>query len=276
MFAPGYIARARIERHRRDHRSAPVAGGPRLDDLPDLHDRQRPEAPGLPRPVRQVGRRQGRQPDLRSAAQNAPGADVPGAFRFHGAYRVSRPRRATGTPRPTTGVADPMTRWGAARPRPAAAPRRRARPRRRLRQRPGHRAARRAPSARIGRRPRRLAGDDRAGAGPARAVRRPGRVRRRGSRASRSRSPKPVDAILSTATFHWVPDHDALFRNLAAVLRPGGRLVAQCGGAGNIASVQRVLAGIGDGWLGDVHFETPEATTAAGWRRPASSTSSAG
>ena len=43
-----------------------------------------------------------------------------------------------------------------------------------------------------------------------------------------------VDAILSTATFHWVPDHDALFRNLAAVLRPGGRLVAQCGGGPNI------------------------------------------
>jgi trans-aconitate 2-methyltransferase len=71
----------------------------------------------------------------------------------------------------------------------------------------------------------------------------------------------PVDAILSTATFHWVPDHDALFRNLAAVLRPGGRLVAQCGGAGNIARVQAVLATIGDGFLGDVHFETPEATS---------------
>jgi trans-aconitate 2-methyltransferase len=71
----------------------------------------------------------------------------------------------------------------------------------------------------------------------------------------------PVDAILSTATFHWVPDHDALFHNLAAVLRPGGRLVAQCGGAGNIASIQRVLATIGEGWLGDVHFETPEDTT---------------
>jgi trans-aconitate 2-methyltransferase len=70
-----------------------------------------------------------------------------------------------------------------------------------------------------------------------------------------------VDAILSTATFHWVPDHDALFRNLAAVLRPGGRLVAQCGGFGNIESIQRVLATIGDGWLGAVHFETPEATT---------------
>jgi trans-aconitate 2-methyltransferase len=71
----------------------------------------------------------------------------------------------------------------------------------------------------------------------------------------------PVDAILSTATFHWVPDHNALFANLAAVLRPGGWLVAQCGGAGNIASVQRVLATIGDGWLGTVHFESPSATT---------------
>jgi trans-aconitate 2-methyltransferase len=69
-----------------------------------------------------------------------------------------------------------------------------------------------------------------------------------------------VDAILSTATFHWVPDHDALFANLAAVVRPGGRLVAQCGGVGNIASVQRVLATVGDGWLGSVHFETPMAT----------------
>jgi trans-aconitate 2-methyltransferase len=70
----------------------------------------------------------------------------------------------------------------------------------------------------------------------------------------------PVDAIVSTSTFHWVPDHDALFRNLAAVVRTRGRLVAQCGGSGNIASIQSVLATIGDGWLGDVHFETPEAT----------------
>lgn len=71
---------------------------------------------------------------------------------------------------------------------------------------------------------------------------------------------EPVDAILSTATFHWVPDHDALFTNLAAVLRPGGWLVAQCGGVGNIASIQRILATIGDGWLGPVHFEAPMAT----------------
>ena len=71
---------------------------------------------------------------------------------------------------------------------------------------------------------------------------------------------EPVDAILSTATFHWVPDHEALFTNLAAILRPAGWLVAQCGGVGNIASIQRILATIGDGWQGAAHFETPMAT----------------
>jgi len=71
---------------------------------------------------------------------------------------------------------------------------------------------------------------------------------------------KPVDAILSTATFHWVADHDALFRNLADVMRPGGRLVAQCGGSGNIASIRAILATSGDGWPGEAHYETPEAT----------------
>jgi trans-aconitate 2-methyltransferase len=43
-----------------------------------------------------------------------------------------------------------------------------------------------------------------------------------------------VDAILSTATFHWIGDHERLFSRLREALRPGGRLVAQCGGEGNI------------------------------------------
>jgi trans-aconitate 2-methyltransferase len=46
-----------------------------------------------------------------------------------------------------------------------------------------------------------------------------------------------VDAVFSNATFHWVPDHDALFASLAAALAPGGRISAQCGGAGNVAAV---------------------------------------
>lgn len=68
---------------------------------------------------------------------------------------------------------------------------------------------------------------------------------------------RPVDAIVSTAAFHWVTDHDALFHNLAAVLRPGGQLVAQCGGAGNVASVVRAMADIGDTWE-PWHFPTAE------------------
>ncbi len=54
-----------------------------------------------------------------------------------------------------------------------------------------------------------------------------------------------VDAIVSTSTFHWVRDHDALFRHLAAVLRPGGQLVVDCGGAGNIAAVLAALRALG-------------------------------
>lgn len=49
---------------------------------------------------------------------------------------------------------------------------------------------------------------------------------------------EPVDAILSTATFHWVLDHELLFRRLFDLLAPGGRLVAQCGGQGNIARLR--------------------------------------
>jgi trans-aconitate 2-methyltransferase len=70
-----------------------------------------------------------------------------------------------------------------------------------------------------------------------------------------------VDAILSTATFHWIPDHDALFRHLARVVRPGGRLVAQCGGDGNIASVRAAIADVGGDWPNPWTFATPEDTS---------------
>jgi trans-aconitate methyltransferase len=45
---------------------------------------------------------------------------------------------------------------------------------------------------------------------------------------------EPVDLIVSTATFHWVRDHPRLFRTLYSLLKPGGLLVAQCGGKGNL------------------------------------------
>jgi trans-aconitate 2-methyltransferase len=46
---------------------------------------------------------------------------------------------------------------------------------------------------------------------------------------------RAFDAVFSGATFHWVADHAALFRSIVTTLRPGGRLVAQCGGGPNLA-----------------------------------------
>lgn len=69
-----------------------------------------------------------------------------------------------------------------------------------------------------------------------------------------------VDAVLSTATFHWIADHDRLFANLATVIRAGGRLEAQCGGAGNIASVGEALRTMGHDPFGRKVYATPEET----------------
>jgi trans-aconitate 2-methyltransferase len=68
-----------------------------------------------------------------------------------------------------------------------------------------------------------------------------------------------MDAVFSTATFHWIHDHDVLFGSLAAVLRPGGQLVAQCGGAGNIERVHAAARAAGVD-LDPTHFATPTET----------------
>ena len=72
----------------------------------------------------------------------------------------------------------------------------------------------------------------------------------------------PVDAVLSTATFHWVLDHDRLFANLAAVMRPGAALVAQCGAAGNIAMLLDAVSTTGSERAGTWLYATPEETRA--------------
>ncbi|HEY4451499.1 MAG TPA: methyltransferase domain-containing protein [Solirubrobacteraceae bacterium] len=71
---------------------------------------------------------------------------------------------------------------------------------------------------------------------------------------------EPADAILSTATFHWISDHPRLFRSLRAALAPGGLLVAQCGGEGNIAELR--------GRAGAVVAREPYAEHFRGWRPP--------
>jgi trans-aconitate 2-methyltransferase len=55
---------------------------------------------------------------------------------------------------------------------------------------------------------------------------------------------EPVDLVFSTATFHWVLDHERLFGCLREALRPGGRLVAQCGGLGNVADHAQAIASV--------------------------------
>ena len=57
-----------------------------------------------------------------------------------------------------------------------------------------------------------------------------------------------------------MPDHDALFRNLSEVLRPGGQLAAQCGGDGNLASVERALRETGALGFEGKTYATAEAT----------------
>jgi trans-aconitate 2-methyltransferase len=80
---------------------------------------------------------------------------------------------------------------------------------------------------------------------------------------------RPVDLIFSTATFHWILDHDRLFARLRAALRPGGRLVAQCGGQGNVAEHAAAIATVAakpqfaphlEGMTGVWNFAGPEET----------------
>lgn len=89
---------------------------------------------------------------------------------------------------------------------------------------------------------------------------------------------EPVDLVFSTATFHWIKDHQRLFERLAGVLEPGGRLAAQCGGEGNISRATRATQTVVEreryrpffeGWDDDKNYagadETKKRLEAAGF-----------
>jgi trans-aconitate 2-methyltransferase len=89
---------------------------------------------------------------------------------------------------------------------------------------------------------------------------------------------EPVDVVFSSAVFHWILDHDALFASLHRALRPGGRLATQNGGAGNIARLKassaEVMArepyaphfeGFGEPWNYAAPEETEERLARAGF-----------
>lgn len=79
------------------------------------------------------------------------------------------------------------------------------------------------------------------------------------------------DAVFSTATFHWIKDHDSLFAEIHRILKPGARLVSQCGGGPNLQGLYRRaqrLRASGEyavhfsGWSDPWNFATAEETAA--------------
>jgi trans-aconitate 2-methyltransferase len=70
----------------------------------------------------------------------------------------------------------------------------------------------------------------------------------------------PADAAVSSATFHWIADHDRLFARVRAALVDGAPFVAQCGGRGNVANVVRAIL--------EVSAREPYAPSFAGWPGP--------
>lgn len=106
-----------------------------------------------------------------------------------------------------------------------------------------------------------------------------------GSRVSFVRAALPAvplagwaDVVFSTATFHWIDDHPALFAGLFTALAPDGRLHAQCGGGPNLEAARALAAEVMrrpvyrpyfDGWAGPWLYagaeETAARLTAAGF-----------
>lgn len=78
-----------------------------------------------------------------------------------------------------------------------------------------------------------------------------------------------ADLVFSTATFHWIDDHPALFAGIFDALRPAGRLHAQCGGGPNLVEAHALAGGVMresafrpyfEGWSGAWNFASAEET----------------
>jgi trans-aconitate methyltransferase len=79
-----------------------------------------------------------------------------------------------------------------------------------------------------------------------------------------------ADLVFSTATFHWIKDHPALFAGIFRALRSGGRLHAQCGGGPNLRRAHQLAEQVMDAapfkpyfgdWPGPWEFANAEVTS---------------
>ncbi len=75
------------------------------------------------------------------------------------------------------------------------------------------------------------------------------------------------DAVFSNAVLHWMTRADDVIAGVRRALKPGGRFVAECGGAGNIRRIETALhavlgrRGIDAAALNPWYYPTPEEYT---------------
>jgi len=78
-----------------------------------------------------------------------------------------------------------------------------------------------------------------------------------------------ADLVFSTATFHWIRDHDALFAGIFRALRSNGRLFAQCGGGANLRRARELAQSVMtsapfaryfEKWAGPWEYAYPDVT----------------
>lgn len=79
--------------------------------------------------------------------------------------------------------------------------------------------------------------------------------------------PSKVDVIFSNAALHWVLDHRKTFAHFWELLKPGGELLIQCGGHGNLENALSTAHRIAEdderfkkyfiGWKQPWHFAKP-------------------
>ena len=83
--------------------------------------------------------------------------------------------------------------------------------------------------------------------------------------AARARIEAEFDAIFSNATLHWIKDAAAVAEGCFRALCPGGRFVAEFGGAGNVARIRDALVaaldrrGLPGASFDPWYFPSPEA-----------------
>lgn len=65
------------------------------------------------------------------------------------------------------------------------------------------------------------------------------------------------DAVFSNAVLHWVTEPERAIARMRAALKPGGRLVAEFGGHGNIAAIVTAMRAMARMHAGDAELASP-------------------